>query len=324
MKKETLLITGGSGSLGKALINHYQKNNPDYDLIVYSRDEGKHIQLPDNVTKVIGDIRDRDRLDYVFGKYKPSIVISAAALKRINDLELHPDEAIKTDILGTQNVMWACDKHEAEKCVHVSSDKAAAGVNVYSVCKFIGERLATNYNNFSKTKFFSVRYGNCINSRGAAVVVWLDRMKKGQELLVTDPLCSRYFFLLEEAVNFITSMIDIAEGGELFVPIMDSYTMKDVIKALEIYTGIEPKTRIIGMRPGEKYHEDMITEVEMNLSFKIDDMDVVMIKPQYYDVTPTKYSISPYTGKRLVSSQCLNPNIDDLVSLISRGFTLSQ
>lgn len=316
---ERILITGGAGSLGKALIKYYQQNTKS-ELIVYSRDEGKHILLPDNVTKVIGDIRDRDRLDYVFYKYQPTVVVSAAALKRLDDIELHPDECIKTNILGVQNIAWVCDKHKVKIAAHVSSDKATNNQNFYGLSKFAGERLFTNYNFYSRrTIFLSVRYGNCIASRGSFIPDWINRLENNKEIPITDIKCSRFLFSLSDAVQFITSMIGIAEGGEVFVPIMNSFKIIDVIKALERITGETAKTTICGMRPGEKLAEDMLSETEIPLAKKIDGKNVVAIFPQYYTINPVKYSFCPYTGIRLNSDSCLVDDINQLVDLIQRG-----
>lgn len=321
-----ILITGGTGSLGKALTRHIL-NSPDYikhEVCVYSRDEAKMAAFPYEVCKIVGDVRDKDRLDYTFNRFKPNIVFHAAALKRVDDMELYPDECLKTNINGSQNVAWACDKHQIKKCVFVSTDKACQPANIYGATKFCAERLFSNYNQHSDTIFCSCRYGNVISSRGSFIPLWIDKIKNGEVIEITDNECSRFLFTLNDAVKFVTTIErNIGYGGEVFVPLMHSYKITDVVKALERITGKIASTKVIGMRPGEKLHEDMVAPTERNRCFIRDQLDILAIYPEYYE-TYQGFFTEKYNGKDVNSANFVNTNIDDLVNLILRGLKESQ
>jgi len=173
---KTILITGGTGSLGKALIKRLKQFK--CNIIVYSRDEGKQaLEFGDDpsIIRVIGDIRDFDKLNVTLKRYKPNYIIHTAALKRIDDMEFYPDECVKTNINGSENVARAALENNIEKCILVSTDKACQPVNVYGSSKFIAERIFTNYDYHSKSTIFaSVRYGNVIASRGSFIPLWID------------------------------------------------------------------------------------------------------------------------------------------------------
>jgi len=221
---KTILITGGTGSLGKALIKRLKQH--DCKLIVYSRDEGKQALSFGNdssIIRVIGDVRDLDKLDVTMKRHKPDYVIHTGALKRIDDMEFYPDECVKTNIQGSENVAIASQNNGVEKCILISTDKACQPVNVYGSSKFIAERIFTNYDyNSDSTIFASVRYGNVIASRGSFIPLWMDLISKGKKLKVTSMEMTRFLFTLDDAVDTVLDSLYFAQGGEVFVPKINS------------------------------------------------------------------------------------------------------
>jgi UDP-glucose 4-epimerase len=238
-KNKTFLITGGTGSLGQALIKRLLSY--DAKVIIYSRDEGKQAQIFNNnpnVVKVIGDIRDYSKLDMTLKTKKVDFIIHAAALKRIDDMEFYPDECIKTNINGSDNVAKAAISNGIQKCILVSTDKACQPINVYGSTKFIAERLFTNYDyNSDYTTFASVRYGNVIASRGSFIPLFMDKLNNEELINVTSTEMTRFLFTLEDAVDAVLGAFEHSKGGEVFVPQIDSYTLPTCIKALEEITG---------------------------------------------------------------------------------------
>jgi UDP-N-acetylglucosamine 4,6-dehydratase len=318
------LITGGTGSLGKALINKL-KENTDNEIYVYSRDEGKHALLfggDKSINCIIGDIRDYEKLDLTFERIRPDYVIHAAALKRIDDMEFHPDECIKTNINGSENVAKASLKHNVKKCILVSTDKACQPINVYGSSKFIAERIFTNYDYNSKnTIFASVRYGNVIASRGSFIPLWLEMIDKELTLNVTSSEMTRFLFTLEDAVNVVLNSLKHAEGGEVFVPQINSYTLPACINSLGLILNKTPKFNIIGLRPGEKLHEDMLSQSELDFTYEIDDIGIslLQIRPQY-----TKRTFSDkkkYNGPHFNSALHVSTNTYELSELIKKGLS---
>lgn len=315
-----VLITGGTGSLGKALIKRIKTMG--WIPIVYSRDEGKQAlsfgKDPD-VTRIIGDIRDLKKLETSIRLHKPDYVIHAAALKRVDDMELYPDECVKTNIQGSENVAIASLNGGVKKCILVSTDKACQPVNVYGSSKFIAERLFTNFDfNSEETIFASVRYGNVIASRGSFIPLWLDLINKEEDIKVTSMGCSRFLFTLSDAVDTVLGALDNAEGGEVFIPKINSYDMETIIDSLEKITGKSISYEIMGMRPGEKIHEDMLAETELPFTYEVDDRLMVVI-PQY---TRKNYSYNKkYLGKHYNSSLHLCHDINALADLINDGIS---
>ncbi len=323
-----ILITGGTGSLGKALVRRLL-DTTDWEIIVYSRDEGKQalsfFRKNPRVTCVIGDIRDFKKLDTTFKIHQPHYVIHAAALKRIDDMEFYPDECVKTNVNGSENVAIASLKSGVEKCILVSTDKACQPVNVYGSSKFIAERIFTNFDYNSKSTIFaSVRYGNVIASRGSFIPLWLQQVKSEEKVTVTSMECSRFLFTLGDAVDTVLSSLKHAQGGEVFIPKINSYSMGTIISTIgEIVGGYPyPKahidTRIIGMRPGEKIHEDMLAKTELEFTYEIAD-GLLVVLPQYTNKTHT-YT-EKYMGKEFNSSLHLCEDTQTLKDLISKGLS---
>ena len=322
MKNKTILITGGTGSLGKALIKRLKSiPNTNFKIIVYSRDEGKQaleFGHDPTITKVIGDIRDFDKLNITLQRYKVDYIIHTAALKRIDDMEFHPDECIKTNINGSENVARAALENKVKKCILVSTDKACQPVNVYGSSKFIAERIFTNYDYHSTdTIFTSVRYGNVIASRGSFVPLFMEWIKNKQTIRVTSEEMTRFLFTLDDAVDAVLGALENAKGGEVFVPQINSYTLPTCIKALEKITNKTANTTTIGLRPGEKLHEDMLAETELPFTYQVPNINLLQIRPQYTNKTYQDWD--KYQGPHFNSELWVKEDINELVELINKG-----
>ena len=318
---KTILITGGTGSLGKALIKRLKQFN--CTIIVYSRDEGKQALLFGNdpsIIRVIGDIRDFDKLNITLKRYEPDYVIHTAALKRIDDMEFHPDECVKTNINGSENVARAALENGTKKCILVSTDKACQPVNVYGSSKFIAERIFTNYDYQSKSTIFaSVRYGNVIASRGSFIPLWIDMINDDQVLKVTSESMTRFLFTLDDAVDAVLGALEHSNGGEVFVPQINSYTLPTCIRALGEMLNKEPKTEDMGLRPGEKLHEDMLAKTELNFTYQVPNINLLQIRPQY---TNKKYQdFKKYNGPEFNSELWVKEDIVELTELIKKGLS---
>lgn len=316
---KTFLITGGTGSLGKALIQRLKSQGAN--IIVYSRDEGKQALIfgdqPD-VVRVIGDVRDYDKLNVTLKRHQVDYIIHTAALKRIDDMEFYPDECVKTNIEGSENVAKAALNNGIQKCILVSTDKACQPVNVYGSSKFIAERIFTNYDYNSKSTIFaSVRYGNVIASRGSFVPLFMDKIQNDELIKVTSDEMTRFLFTLNDAVDAVLGALDNANGGEVFVPQINSYTLPSCIKALEKIVGKESKTELMGLRPGEKLHEDMLAETELPFTYQVPGINLLQIRPQY--TNKTHQDFEKYDGPHFNSALWVKEDIDELVELINKG-----
>jgi len=318
-ENKTILITGGTGSLGKELV----KSLKQYDcrIVVYSRDEGKQalsFGKDNRVTTIIGDIRDYDKLLVSFKKHKPDYVIHTAALKRIDDMEFHPDECVKTNIQGSENVARASLESGVKKCILISTDKACQPVNVYGSSKFISERIFTNYDyNSSDTIFSSVRYGNVIASRGSFIPLWMDMINQNKKITVTDTQMTRFLFTLDDAVDTVLNALYHSVGGEVFVPKINSYTILDVVNALSTITNKTVNYDVVGIRPGEKLHEDMLAITELPFTYRVPNVNLLQIRPQYTNKSYQDWL--KYDGVEFNSALYLSNNLDELIDLIQKG-----
>jgi len=315
---KTVLITGGTGSLGRAIIKNISKY--DVRIVVYSRDEGKQALYfgGSKIERVIGDIRDLEKLKTTMALYKPNYVIHTAALKRVDDMEFYPEECVKTNIQGTENVAVASLLGGVDKCILVSTDKACNPVNVYGSSKLIAERIFTNYDfKSSGTIFASVRYGNVIASRGSFIPLWKSLIEKGEKIKVTSPECSRFLFTLNDAVDTVLDSLYFAQGGEVFIPKINSFKMGNVIEAIKRISELDSiEYDMVGMRPGEKFHEDMLCKTELEFTMQPSDK-LLCVLPQY---THKKHKYDKkYDGVEFNSSLHNNDNVDDLVHLIQSG-----
>lgn len=264
LNDRSILITGGTGSFGQKFVATVLNQFPEVKrLVVYSRDEMKQFEMAQQFSPqkypamryFIGDVRDRDRLRRALEGV--DIVIHAAALKQVPATEYNPFEAIKTNILGAQNVIEGCIDCGVQKVVALSTDKAAAPINLYGATKLCSDKLFTAANNFRgqrDIKFSVVRYGNVLGSRGSVVPFFLEKRKNGV-LPITDERMTRFNITLEDGVKLVLYALEQMWGGEIFVPKIPSYRITDLAEAI----GPQCRREIVGIRPGEKLHEEMIT-----------------------------------------------------------------
>lgn len=279
LKDKSILITGGTGSFGRAFVTQSLKTDLKR-IIVFSRDELKQYEMAQDYQDrrlrfFIGDVRDKDRLYRAFDGV--DYVIHAAALKQVPAAEYNPMEAIKTNILGAQNVIDAAIDRNVEKVIALSTDKATNPINLYGATKLCSDKLFVAGNSYAgskPTKFGVVRYGNVVGSRGS-VIPYFQRMKETGVLPITDPQMTRFWITLEQGVQFVMDSLERLHGGEIFVPKIPSMRITDLAQA--IAPGCQQK--IIGIRPGEKLHEMMISEDDARHS--IDCGTYYIIKPEF-------------------------------------------
>ncbi len=275
--KQVILVTGGTGSFGKKFIEIMQRDFQPKKIIIFSRDELKQHEMrmagfnQPNLRYFIGDVRDRERLRRAMQGV--DIVVHAAALKQVPACEYNPMEAIKTNILGSSNVIEAALDTGVKKVLALSTDKAVNPVNLYGATKLSAEKLFVQSNAYAAgtaTRFSCTRYGNVVGSRGSVVPVFL-RQRESGKLTITDPRMTRFWLSLEQGVRFVIRCIEQMEGGEVFVPKLPSMRVTDLAKAIAPDAEIE----VIGIRPGEKLHEVLVNEDEARHSVELDDMFVI-------------------------------------------------
>jgi UDP-N-acetylglucosamine 4,6-dehydratase/5-epimerase len=264
LNDKSVLITGGTGSFGKAFVKKVLTKWPHLKrLVIYSRDEQKQYHMAmdyphqkyQQVRFFIGDVRDFDRLKRALRGI--DYVIHAAAMKHVPIAEYNPMECVKTNILGAENVINACLETDVQKVVALSTDKAAAPINLYGATKLASDKLfiaANNIRGANPIKFSVVRYGNVMGSNGSVIPFFLKKRKEGI-LPVTDPCMTRFNISLDEGVDMVLHALETAWGGELFVPKIPSFKITDLAMAI----GPDCKHEVVGVRPGEKIHEEMIT-----------------------------------------------------------------
>lgn len=276
-KNKVVLVTGGTGSFGKKFIETLLKEYSPSKVIVFSRDELKQHEMRvsgfnhPSIRYFIGDVRDRERMHRAM--HGVDIVIHAAALKQVPACEYNPMEAIKTNILGSSNVVDVALENGVSKVLALSTDKAVNPVNLYGATKLAAEKLMIQSNAYAggrSTRISCVRYGNVVGSRGSVVPLFLKQRETGK-VTITDERMTRFWISLEQGVRFVIRCVEQMEGGEVFVPKIPSMTMIDLAKAMAPEAQIE----IIGIRPGEKLHEVLISEDEARTSVELDDMFVV-------------------------------------------------
>ena len=301
LNNKSILITGGTGSFGKAFVKTILKLYPGIKrLVIFSRDELKQFEMSQQFSEkeypclryFIGDVRDSDRLRRAMEDV--DVVVHAAALKQVPAAEYNPFECIKTNVLGAQNVIEACLDTNVQRVVALSTDKAAAPINLYGATKLCSDKLFVAANNIKgrrDIRFSVVRYGNVMGSRGSVIPFFLEKRSTGV-LPITDKEMTRFNISLQEGVDMVLWSLENAWGGEVLVPKIPSYRILDVAEAI----GPECDHPVIGIRPGEKIHEEMITSSD---SLNTVDMG------SYYAILPTSgsYSIDDYckkTGAKLV------------------------
>ncbi len=264
LRNQTILVTGGTGSFGQRFTQMALKTYSPKKLIIFSRDElkqsemAKKLQGDPRVRFFLGDVRDVDRLRMAFRDV--DIVVHAAALKQVPTLEYNPFEAVKTNVIGAQNIILAAIDQKVKKVIALSTDKAVNPVNLYGATKLCAERLFVDGNFYSGPKgtiFSVVRYGNVMGSRGSVIPFFLEKRKTGI-LPVTDKRMTRFWITLEQGVYFVLTCLDSMKGGEIFIPKIPSMGILDLAKSL----APECKLEVSGIRPGEKLNEVLITEEE--------------------------------------------------------------
>jgi len=269
MKDKKILIIGGTGALGKELTKKYQNNN---EIIIFSRDEHKHVSMSkegwvnNTVSFRIGDVKDKDSLRNVIETYKPHIVINTAALKHVPICETNPFESVNVNIIGHQNlietVKWS--NHRIETLMFISTDKACKPINVYGMGKAISERLYIEYANQQKEiKVCTVRYGNVLESTGSVIPLFKKILNDGKTSLpITDIKMTRFLLTLKRAIELIDWTYSNDTHGGIVIPKIESFSIKSIGEALLKWKGIDGGLDIVGIRPGEKLHEEMISDIE--------------------------------------------------------------
>jgi len=287
LKNKTILVTGGTGSFGKALVNDLLENYKVKKIIIFSRDEFKQYEMENEIRDkgfknyrfFIGDVRDVERLKLAFNEI--DIVIHAAALKHVTSSEYNPFECVNTNIIGAQNVITAAIYAGVSKVIALSTDKAVNPVNLYGASKLASDKIFISANQLSGKngcKFSVVRYGNVLGSRGSVIGIFEKLIKeKSPHLPITDIRMTRFWITLEQGVDFVLSSLDQMIGGEIFVPKIPTMKIIDLAKTI----GPNLKYKVIGIRPGEKIHEILITQDDSINTF--DSGDRYIIKPMFIE-----------------------------------------
>ena len=312
-----ILITGGTGSLGTALTRRLLDGGAD-TIRIFSRNESKQIEMEskfdDNRLRfLLGDVRDYDRL--VRAVEDIDIVFHAAALKHVPIIEYNPFEAIKTNVIGSQNVINACLEENVEKSICVGTDKAVSPLNTYGATKLLMEKLFVTSSNYLKkerhrTKFIALRYGNVLGSSGSVIPKFIEQIRNKQKITITDPNMTRFSVSMDGALDFILKATQIGNGSEIFIPKLKAYTINSVKEALFELLGSTDEENI-GIRVGEKMNEILINQDEIKYSWDIGEM-YVMISPSVND--PYKFDTS-FNEKKINS---MNEYSSDTVDKMSK------
>tara|TARA_B100001013_G_scaffold272822_1_gene173610 strand:- start:1146 stop:2153 length:1008 start_codon:yes stop_codon:yes gene_type:complete len=305
-KDKTVLITGGTGSLGQAITKRLLEMDVRA-IRIFSRNESKQIQMESKFQDqrlrfLLGDVRDYGRLEMALEDV--DIVFHTAALKHVPKIEYNPFESIKTNVIGSQNVIDACLKRNVERAVCIGTDKAVSPLNTYGSTKLLMEKLfvaANNYLNREKyrTIFLAVRYGNVLGSSGSVIPKFIEQIKSNKSVTITDPEMTRFSITMNEALDFIFNSVNIAKGSEIFVPKLRAYNIMDVKNALaELLSDTNEK--ITGIRTGEKLHETLINEDEIRYSWDLKNM--YMIASPLYNLFNDKNIKESYQGIKKIDN----------------------
>ncbi len=285
---KVILVTGGTGSFGKKIVAKLLKTTGARKVIVFSRDELKQYEMQqlyrgqDRIRFFIGDVRDYERLFRAFDGV--DFVVHAAALKQVPAAEYNPFEAVKTNINGAQNIIEAAINQRVERVIALSTDKACAPVNLYGATKLVSDKLFVAGNAYSgahRTRFAVVRYGNVVGSRGSVVPLFRQLAASGT-LPITDPRMTRFWITLDQGVDFVMDSLERMHGGELFVPKIPSTKVTDLAKAIAPDADID----VIGIRPGEKLHEEMITVHDSRSTVDMGEYYVVQPEMEWFAKNP--------------------------------------
>ena len=317
---KTILITGGTGSLGQALTKKLLNLSAD-TIRIFSRNESKQIEMEsifeDNRLRFfVGDVRDTDRLYSALEDV--DIVFHAAALKHVPKIEYNPFESIKTNVIGSQNVIDKSLRQDVEKVICVGTDKAVSPLNTYGATKLLMEKLFVSANNYinpqkHKTKFIAVRYGNVLGSSGSVIPKFISLIKQNKPLTITDPKMTRFTITMDEALEFILNATKTGKGSEIFIPKLKSYDMSTLIEALTELCG-HIKQETIGIRPGEKLHETLINHDEMRYTWDIQSM--YMLANPHYKLFNDNDIIENYDG--IEKTNNINSYSSDIAEKITK------
>lgn len=296
LRGKSIVVTGGTGSFGKAFVKHALADLEPKRIAILSRDELKQYEFRSEIKDdqrvrwFIGDVRDRDRLMRAF--HGVDVVIHAAAMKQVDTAEYNPFECIATNVLGAENVINACIDSGVQRVVALSTDKASSPINLYGASKLCSDKLfvaGNHYAGAASTRFSVVRYGNVVGSRGSVVPLFKKLAESGR-LPITDTRMTRFWITLPQAVQFVVDSFDRMHGGEIFVPRIPSTTITDLAEAIAPDATID----VVGIRPGEKLHEEMISENDAHRTYRFDNHYV--IAPSLADWSST----SDYSNGNLV------------------------
>jgi UDP-N-acetylglucosamine 4,6-dehydratase len=277
-ENKSILITGGTGSFGKAFVRRLLSDWKPKRLVVFSRDELKQYEMQQEFSSpamryFIGDVRDGARLRQAMNRV--DIVVHAAALKQVPAAEYNPMECIKTNVHGAENVIAAAIDNEVEKVIALSTDKAASPINLYGATKLVSDKLFVAANNIAgghRTRFSVVRYGNVVGSRGSVIPFFRKLLADGAgELPITDPRMTRFWITLQQGVDFVIKNFSRMQGGEIFIPKIPSSRITDLVQAMAPRCAMP----VVGIRPGEKLHEVMCPSDDSHLTLEFDDHYVI-------------------------------------------------
>ena len=296
LNNKTILVTGGTGSFGKKFTEIILKKYKPKKLIIFSRDEFKQYQMAKkfpttkyNIRYFLGDVRDKSRLERAFDGV--DYVVHAAALKQVPALEYNPIEAVKTNVMGADNIVDVAIDKGVKKVIALSTDKAVNPINLYGATKLVAEKIfiAANAYAGSKVKFSVVRYGNVVGSRGSVVELFLKLKKeKAKVNPITDERMTRFWMTLEQSVELVTNALKEAEGGEVFVPKIPSMKIVDLAKII----GPNCKLKKVGIRPGEKMHEILVSSDEMRKTKSVKNTYIIL--PQFFLNTDAQKKYEKY------------------------------
>jgi len=291
-----ILITGGTGSLGQSLTKRLLELDID-TIRIYSRNEINQVSMNDKFNDsrlrfLIGDVRDLPRLDRAMENI--DIVFHTAALKHVPVIEYNPFEAIKTNVIGSQNVIDASLEADVDICIVVGTDKAVSPLNTYGATKLLAEKLFVTAKNYldpkkHKTKFAALRYGNVLGSNGSVVPRLIKQIQNKKQITITDPKMTRFSITMDEALDFILNSVKMTYGSEVFIPKLRAYRVEDLKDALKELLDVNDE-QIIGIREGEKMHEILINEHELKYTWELDDNYLI------FNGTPDEKTLSLYSG----------------------------
>jgi UDP-N-acetylglucosamine 4,6-dehydratase len=306
LDNSSVLITGGTGSFGRSLTKYLLKSEVRR-IAIFSRDELKQLQMKndfkdDRLRFFLGDIRDISRLDIAL--HNVDFVVHAAALKQVDTGEYNPMEFVKTNIVGSQNVIDACIRNGVKKVVALSTDKASSPINLYGATKLTADKLFSAANNYSHaygTTFSIVRYGNVMGSRGSVIPHFKQLASEGKPFPITDKRMTRFWITLEQAVEFVLESFEIMQGGELYVPRIPSMKIMDLARAIKEDFSYEE----VGIRPGEKLHEEMISPDDSRRTIELSNR--YCVSPIY-----AEWGFNPPKGKKVEDGFSYRSDSNDL------------